>query len=101
MKPSTMPRARSSSDSSREKKAGSRRVEELGISAWSVISVATQESLPLLRRNGLEQSIDQLIRVEIVGAGVEVEHQAMAKHGRRNRLHVGEIDVVFARKNRS
>ncbi len=56
--------------------------------------------LLVLLRNHSQQPIDQRVGIDVVGAGVEVEHQAVPQHRRGERLNVGEIDVVLAGQDR-
>src|SRR5579885_1616232 len=50
-------------------------------------SVGTRKSH--LLRHGGEEALDQHVGIDLVGAGVEVEHQPVPQHRRRQRLEVG------------
>src|SRR5215510_15843665 len=78
--PSTIVRAFSSSVPSRATTAGSRNGR----------SVAAQGMLhPALGdRHAFEQTVDDRVRVDALGFGVEVRHDPVAQDGLRQRLHV-------------
>ena len=55
--------------------------------------------LDLSRRDDFDQPADQVVGIDSLGPGVEIQHQAMAQYRQCHRANVGKIDVESARQN--